>query len=219
MDTKYISFKEVLKKYNLNEINYTYINRKSLELLSDNDNNIKLRVGEKFILTLTNFFNVTNLKNTDNFDFSGYASDFFSVCQNKSYKMAIYGGSLEENSKFIKKISSKFKVNIVDGKHGFFDNNYYVDRVKSLKVDIVLLGLGNPKQNIILSKLSKLSITGIHTCGAFISQEASSDKNYYNSSKLPRWLVRSFKEKGHFTRVLWTSLTSFFKIIKFRYFK
>ena len=46
MDAKYISFKEVLEKYDLNQINYTYINRKSLELLYDIDNNIS---GKKIL--------------------------------------------------------------------------------------------------------------------------------------------------------------------------
>ena len=218
MEKKITDFQNYLSRYNLTGSNLGYINRLNINLLYKNHNNINFRVGEKYVLNLLRKVRITNVDLTDNFDFTGFAHQFFNLCCEKNYTISIYGGSSDEIKSFVNKINSIYNLNIVDYFDGYQPEIFYLDRVKTVNSDIKILGLGNPKQDDILLKLAQSNFLGIYTCGGFISQESRFKNNFYdNYSFLPRWAIRSIFEKNHFKRVFFSSLTSLFKIIRLGY--
>lgn len=215
MNSNFISFKNLVDSYELNQINYTYLNRNALSLLKTDIPNTKYRVGERFILNIINLFEKDKIVTTDNFDFTGYADSFFNICREKNYKISVYGGSDSELNFFVNNLRQSYDLSFVDLYHGYMSSDFYVKRIADFSADIVILGLGNPKQNIVLANSAYEGKTGIHTCGAFISQYSI---RFNRSNNLPRWLYRSITEKNHFFRTIKLTLTSVFKIFYFYIF-
>ena len=141
-------------------------------------------------------------------DFSSYFEKVFSLCEEGNKKLFFVGASEIEIKKFSKILQTKYpKLNIVGFADGFFkqtEAQEKIDIIKKLAPDLVLVGLGTPKQEEFAVQLKESNYSGtIYTCGAFISQTAKSGAQYYpqyiNYLNL-RWLYRLFREKGLFER-------------------
>lgn len=203
----------IIDKGDLSRVNTTYINRKSLNLLTCDYPNTFLRVGERYVALLLWLFRFRKGRETENFDYTGFALQFFEHCETHGFSVLLLGGELKEVDVFIRKLKV-FCPNLnVEGYNGYMGVDECVLRYVNIKPDICVLGLGNPKQNLVLDRLANLGYVGIHTCGAFISQEGRLVP-VYSKGRLPRWVMRSLKERGHFKRVLITSFTSLITILR-----
>lgn len=136
-------------------------------------------------------------------DFSSYFSEMFSLCEKLKKKVVFVGGSKNELFDFKAQIKKNFPTLITQGTiDGYFCDNETIIIAKDilkLNPDIVILGLGTPKQENFAILLKSLGYRGsTYTCGAFISQTALKGIKYYpeiiNNLHL-RWLYRIFKEK------------------------
>jgi UDP-N-acetyl-D-mannosaminuronic acid transferase (WecB/TagA/CpsF family) len=210
MEKTFVNFEDLINKVELSKINYTYVNRNSLNLLDKDIPNTELRVGERYILFLLNIFRSEKIQSTNNFDFNGYGHKFFELCQKNKYSISLYGGTDMEMKKFKSIIANRYNLEIINAHNGYEEIEFYVHQIMKNHSDVKILSLGNPKQNDILEILANQGILGMHTCGAFISQESLPKRNPI----LPTWLFRSLTEKKHFFRTISTTISSAFFILK-----
>lgn len=205
---------DIILARQLSQINTTYVNRKSIDLLTSSYQNTFLRVGEKYVALLLRLLNLRKTSETENFDYSGFAAKFFDSCVAEGYNLLVIGGKRDELSIFIGKLKTRFPGIKVVSEQGFSNLEHYIKLYEEIMPDVCVLGLGNPKQNILLELLANKGYVGIHTCGAFISQEGRHSP-VYTSKRVPRWFQRSIKEKGHFKRVLITSFIALIDVLRF----
>jgi len=137
------------------------------------------------------------------FDFTSLADVAFTEWSLNKKKIAIYGASDQDLELFIKKIKVKYDIYIVDKCNGYMSNSHYVERSKEVNADVVLLGLGSKRQEIVCNDIFADTVV---TCGAFITQTANSHGLTYYPRWAKRsgflWLYRVLMEKGHYKRLL-----------------
>lgn len=117
-------------------------------------------------------------------------------------KIALIGGREDDIVKSKTNIERYYPdVNISFIHNGYFDfeneRTLIFDSIIANKIDIVIVGLGTPKQEQFLLDLKTKGWNGIgYTCGAFITQVSSGlfyYPRYINTLQL-RWLYRLIKE-------------------------
>ena len=139
----------------------------------------------------------------NSFDFTSLADSAFAEWSLNKKKIAIYGATDQDLQLFTERIKVKYDINIVDTCNGYRSNNYYVERSKEVNADVVLLGLGIRRQEIVCNDIVADTVV---TCGAFITQTANSHSLTYYPRWAKRsgflWLYRVLMEKGHYKRLL-----------------
>jgi N-acetylglucosaminyldiphosphoundecaprenol N-acetyl-beta-D-mannosaminyltransferase len=172
----------------------------------------------------TKLFNLFNRRSyqTLSFDFSHIAGDTFELISKNKLKLAIIGANNSELNKFVDLLKSKYSdLNICFSRDGYFnidtEINTLVDALNLSQPAFIMLSMGSPLQEklgILLRGRLKFK-TVIMTCGAFVSQTASSGKESYYPyliDKLSlRWLYRLYKEKH--IRMRWIKYYPKFVII------
>ena len=120
-------------------------------------------------------------------DFSSYMHDLLSHVKKSKLRLAVIGGGPHEINNFCDKVERINSINIQLSKDGYFDSDEdVIKNVIEKNIDVLLLGLGTPKQEVLASELVfQYSNIEVYTCGAFISQEAqkTDNENYY-----PNWI-------------------------------
>lgn len=137
-------------------------------------------------------------------DFSSYFTELFELCEKDNKTFFFLGASNNEMHSFKKLIKNKYpKLPILGYNDGYFNESEeeeLINKIIFLKPDILLIGLGTPKQELLSIKIKKQGYNGtIYNCGAFISQTANKGLQYYPKyiNKLHlRWLYRLITEKG-----------------------
>jgi len=153
-------------------------------------------------------------------DFSSYFSDLFSCLEKTQKTLFFIGGNNEEILEFKSILIEKHPSLKIKG----FTNGYNLEelrlfkQIKDLNPDVVFLGLGTPKQELLAVKLKDKGFMGsCYVCGAFISQTANKGIEYYpkiiNKIHL-RWLYRIYKEPKLFPRYLFKYPKGLFYFIK-----
>ena len=195
------------------ETNLTYINRKSLSLIEYPGDNLCIRCGERFVLHICKFLNLVDIDVAENMDFSGFAHEFFELASDRRYVVSIYGGTSTDLEIFTKKLLEDYNLTFNNLIHGYLESKDYVTLLQEDTADLKLLGLGNPKQNEVIKTAAEKGITGMYTCGAFISQHASTDSSQYYKGYWPRWIQRSLKERNHLRRTVVTSIQTIYYLL------
>ena len=187
----------------LNPYTYNYF-RRNMELIANIDG---VRFDGFFMTAVLRVFNI-NVPKRQSFDMTSLAPIVFEKAELENLRVYLCGGSDTDIEKFIILIKTKYpSLNIVGSKNGYFSYEEFGDLKSdavSLKPDLVVLGLGGIKQEIIASKLSPYVEGYIFTCGAFISQ-TTENINYYPKSIDKynlRWAYRFWKEPHTIKRVL-----------------
>ncbi|TYP76869.1 WecB/TagA/CpsF family glycosyltransferase [Aquimarina intermedia] len=160
------------------------------------------------------------------FDMTSLAPVVFKKCGDEGKQIYFIGSKTSEINKFIKIIKKEYQnLNIIGHRNGFFksidDENETIDEIITLNPDIIIAGLGTPKQEIFLIKLRKLGWKGTgYTCGGFIHQTSKGIKYYpiiFDKLNL-RWLYRFLDERRVFFRTIKTY--PIFMVVFFRdYFR
>jgi UDP-N-acetyl-D-mannosaminuronic acid transferase (WecB/TagA/CpsF family) len=158
-------------------------------------------------------------------DYSSIIGVFFDHCIKSRYSVALIGGSESECKKAADSIMKKhcdLKIRVI--RSGFFESDYELDCfVKSLDVDVALVGMGAPRQELFLKRCSELNANlkiGM-TCGGFLTQTAKRDDFYHPIViKLGlRWLQRAFEYKHVRKRLVHDYPYFLTEMIKFRFQK
>jgi len=158
-------------------------------------------------------------------DYSSIIEVFFDHCIKSRYSIALIGGSESECKRAAESIKKKhcdLKIKVV--RSGFFANDYEIDSfVKNLDVDVALVGMGAPRQELFLKRCSELNANlkiGM-TCGGFLTQTAKRD-DFYHPIVLKlglRWLQRAFEYKHVRKRLVHDYPYFLIEMIKLRFQK
>lgn len=139
-------------------------------------------------------------------DFSSYFTEVFEWLDQHRKKAAFIGGTPEEINGFTERVTSLYPgIQVVLTVSGYEkDNEEVAQRVLSGGAEVILLGMGSPRQELFALLLKDRNCQGaIITCGAFISQTATGGGEYYpvwiNRLNL-RWAYRMFMEPALFRR-------------------
>lgn len=146
------------------------------------------------------------------FDYTGFAHDFFKHCERNKSRCVLAGGTEHELQNFGEKISAEYPdLQIINQVHGFFPVPEILSKIDLNKVNFVVLGLGNIKQEsaALLLHGRRSSVSDqftVLTCGGFISQTAKSSGMHYYPVWFDRlnlrWLYRFVNEPRVISRVL-----------------
>ncbi|WP_425419066.1 WecB/TagA/CpsF family glycosyltransferase [Oricola indica] len=160
----------------------------------------------QFLCIMHNIFSNRKISRLS-FDFSSAAHRVFCFCRENRLRVAFIGGTADEVTAAIEYLQDAYKgMEICFYASGYF-NDERIDALHNSIIesrpDVVVTGLGTPKQEFFAAKLCEAADTRtdgkamlIFTCGAFISQTASSGDYYpewvkrYNL----RWLYRAILE-------------------------
>lgn len=163
------------------------------------------------------------------FDMTSLAPEVFENAEKNNHSVAIVGSKDEYLRLAIENIKKKFvNLNIVESRHGFFENENekykFLEKIKKLSPDIVIVGMGTPLQDLFLKQLKDKGWTGIgYTCGGFIHQTATKGTVYYpkfiDRYNL-RWLYRIYDEPKLMKRYAFyyplSILLFFYDVIKYK---
>ncbi len=185
---------------------YTFVNPFSLRLLCESD--VEIEQFDKIFIDGGLLKKIVNLSlkkdlNRYSFDFTSLANVIFKYAEDESLRLSVIGSDVLSNEKFVEKIKKKYpELVLTYSRDGYFSENEYEKIINDLdlaKPDIILLGLGTPKQDkFSLHLKKKLSGKLIFTCGGFIHQYSNTkNESYYPNilNKLNlRFLYRIFDE-------------------------
>jgi UDP-Gal:alpha-D-GlcNAc-diphosphoundecaprenol beta-1,4-galactosyltransferase len=202
----------------LNPSSFLQMKMDQLAVLTD------LYVDGRFLVFVLRYFFKIKIR-AASADYSSIIGVFFDHCIKSRYSIALIGGSESECKKAadtIKKKHSDLKIKVI--RNGFFESDYELDCfVENLDVDVALVGMGAPRQELFLKRCSELNANlkiGM-TCGGFLTQTAKRD-HFYHPIVLKlglRWLQRSFEYKHVRKRLLRDYPYFLTEMIKFRFQK
>jgi exopolysaccharide biosynthesis WecB/TagA/CpsF family protein len=122
------------------------------------------------------------------FDMTSIARDVFEMAQNSNRRVFLIGANAGEIEVAIRKIKLRYsKLHCAGFHHGYFsedERSSIFDQIISAGADIVVCGMGAPKQEEFLRSLTESGWAGQgYSCGGFIRQIATGDLEYY-----PKWI-------------------------------
>ncbi len=134
------------------------------------------------------------------FDFGSLAKDVFEYAEKNQKSVYFVGTTKEYLQLAIAKIKKLYPELIIVGmQDGYFsDEQKVVSEILICKPDIVILGLGVPKQDLLAVQLKQTGFHGAcYTCGGFLHQTALSDNGYYYPEWINKWNLRTFYRLIH----------------------
>jgi UDP-Gal:alpha-D-GlcNAc-diphosphoundecaprenol beta-1,4-galactosyltransferase len=153
------------------------------------------------------FHNNPNHYVRQSFDMTAIAPAVFDHCIKHGLSIYFAGGSEIEIARFTEIIKSHYpELSICGSSNGYRPEHEIIAGIEALAPDVVILGLGNQKQEVVAITAFARHPAVYFTCGAFISQTANSVRGRYyppiiNKLHL-RWLYRFFREPHVIRRVL-----------------
>lgn len=164
---------------------YIYCNPRNFDTLRsfEDFDSVFYRLGENFSQKI---FDGLKLRRSavgvrQSFDFSSLAGLLLETFAINRYRVLFIGASYEELIVFSDKISALFPNLEADYEHGYLPLEHYLNLVSKLKPDVVVVGLGNVKQEklgFLLKELEGATLR-IFTCGGFIGQEGRNLHSFY----------------------------------------
>lgn len=159
--------------------------------------------------------------NRISFDMTSIGKTVLQYAENNKMSTYFIGAKELEIKHFINIIKKEYpQLNIAGFHHGYLDNNenQIIKQIMDLKPNIVIVGMGAPKQDLFAINLQRNGFNGtIYTCGGFIHQ-TSQKINYY-----PRWInklnLRTFYRLYHEPYV-WKRVIKYYPpfILKYTHF-
>ena len=162
------------------------------------------------LVKLHNFFNKNKIDRLS-FDFSSIANDVFRHCEKNHLSVSFVGAKEKELEVALHNIKEIYPtLDIVYSRNGYFKkNDDYRDcfeYMKSIKVDLLIVGMGSPYQEEFSLKLKRedVGIPLVFTCGGFLTQSSIKPDYYYPVVKMLglRWLQRAIMHKHVRERLL-----------------
>ncbi len=155
------------------------------------------------------------------FDMSSLAGPFFEAVQKAKATIMFIGGKPGVDEEFISKLHGNMpELKIIGSQHGFGEIPDKVVAVMKKNPDVVIVGMGSPRQEAFLVTLRDAGYEGVAmTCGGFLDQYLLSDPYYpkwidkYNL----RWLYRLYMEPSRLWRRYLIDYPVFVKLVFMTY--
>ncbi|HCX56675.1 MAG TPA: glycosyl transferase [Sphingobacterium sp.] len=139
--------------------------------------------------------------NRTSFDNTSVAPRVFRFAKNNKLKLGIVGTKQEYIEKAINRIENGFSVKVSYFRNGYFadekERNDCINAIIEAEIDIVVVGMGTPYQELFLIDLSLQGWSGYgFTCGGYLHQLARKEKYYplFFDKLNIRWLFRILDE-------------------------
>jgi len=174
-------------------------NAEFMSIIKSSDMNIPDGVGVKIALKLKKI-NQDNIRGVD------FARSLIKLAAENNYKIGFFGAKEEVIQKVKENFLNKYpNLNIVYLRNGYFsDDTEIIDEITSASPQILLVGLGSPKQEEIISKL-KNKLKGcvmIGVGGSFDVFSGMVKESPVIFQKLGlEWLYRTVKEPKRLKRI------------------
>ncbi|KPZ51756.1 WecB/TagA/CpsF family glycosyltransferase [Pseudoalteromonas sp. P1-25] len=211
MKTRYVDVKKLAAENRFKSGAYIYVNPFNYMFLRKRPDITEVafyRSDGIYLITILKAFLPKSLNfYRQSFDMTSLAPIIFEHCQRNNLSIFIAGGKEGDASKFISRVNSNFPdIKWKGDIDGYASESVIIEQVLAADADVVILGLGNIKQERVAAKLATLKEGLYFTCGAFISQTANSKTvdyypNWVNKYNL-RWLYRFFTESHVIKRVI-----------------
>ena len=135
------------------------------------------------------------------FDLGSVAQPLFEFASEEGKTVYLCGSSEESLRDAVGQLRRLFpRLQIVGFHHGYFEDDgaELLGQIKELQPDIVILGLGVPKQDIVAVHLKDEGVSCVvFTCGGFIHQTAMSETGFYYPEWINRLNLRAFYRIAH----------------------
>jgi len=131
------------------------------------------------------------------FDFSSIANDVFREVELNNYSIALIGSTKYEINRAVFNIKKIYKnIDICYYRDGFFENcTTVINDLNLLKPNIIVVGMGTPKQEEFLIELKKELVYPFigFSCGGFFTQTSKREYYYHPLIRKTglRWLQRA----------------------------
>jgi exopolysaccharide biosynthesis WecB/TagA/CpsF family protein len=159
------------------------------------------------------------------FDDTSIANMIFSGVAEKKQNIAIIGDEAEVVEKSVNFIEKKYNITIQFYRNGFMEDEEDLQQTINMlidkKIEVVICGMGTPKQEEFLIKLKNTGWEGYgYTCGGYLHQIAQKNKEYYyppfyDKMQL-RWIYRMMDEPKLISRYFIQYPKFFNRLIAFR---
>jgi N-acetylglucosaminyldiphosphoundecaprenol N-acetyl-beta-D-mannosaminyltransferase len=213
-----------------NDKTVIYINAVSYQVLKKNKFNIssidRILIDGIFLLIFVKLFIKKNVVRAT-FDMTSIAPSVFEISSTENKRVFLLGAKRNEIDNFSKLIKNNYpNLNVVGFRDGYFrlDDNSIYEEIFSTEPDLIIIGMGSPRQEIFLEKLKRHDLYNnsmIFTCGGFFHQ-TQHDIQYY-----PIWInklhlrmpYRLIKEKLYDRLILYPKfvITFFADLFKYKF--
>lgn len=105
--------------------------------------------------------------------------------KSKGKKIAIWGTQEPYLSEALLTIRQRYGMEVISVHHGFESIAFYIDLSKTIKADLILLGMGMPKQEQLANQLRKSCDNSLIICGGAIIDFLGN-----KVSRAPSWMRR-----------------------------
>lgn len=144
---------------------------------------------------------------SESFNMSSIGKKLFTYCESTRKTVFVCGGSEEEIETFCAKVALQYRdLKIVGRSHGYVEDDEIAERIKRLKPQCIVVGLGAIRQERFIDNLDINFESIVISCGACISQVSLVEglryfPAFFESFGL-RWLYRVFKEPAVLLRII-----------------
>jgi N-acetylglucosaminyldiphosphoundecaprenol N-acetyl-beta-D-mannosaminyltransferase len=139
------------------------------------------------------------------FDMSSLADSFFKTAQAEKSSLMLVGGEPGVSDNASAKLRAYYPfLDVAETMHGYGSIQDKIDRIMEKKPDVVIVGMGTPRQEMFLTALRAAGYKGFAiTCGGFFDQYLKSQGDRYYPRWIDRWNLRFLYRLYKEPRRLW----------------
>ena len=126
-----------------------------------------------------------NLFSEKKFSKVNFPVDVLEACQESGMSLGIIGGTENVARSAASNLRANYNLNILFSCDGYQSDQYYIDLISQHGPDVVLLGLGSPKQEYLALELCERSTSFFVNVGGALNVFAG------NVSRAPRFVIHS----------------------------
>lgn len=176
----------IFKNLNIEATFVTFCNPFSFKILKDNKRYLQTITQFNYIFSdgilLVKLCSIKGKKiKRYSFDGNSIAIDIFNYCVENKLRVALIGGTHEENSSARTKLLELYNFEQLICHSGYYkEESNIINDILFNEIDVVIVGMGAPLQDDFLIQLSNTTFKGVgFTCGGYITQISMSGLQYY----------------------------------------